>query len=261
MYRLNKTSQIVSVSPDIILREYENLLNQEGLTGGYLPYEGYQISLGECIYHRKPNLLGLKYGGLDEICSAGIAFTPKGRKYKMNQAPRAATGSDLCKVLVGGEKILGTFEEITMRIFPIPEEDIWGVINIKSEEEAKLIFKSLWGVFIRPVFAVIDNSEEITHHKIISQFLSETNLVLLIKLSGMKRMLSAEMKSILEMFKDKYQFSWIDNRFEVQELDQLLIRENYHQDFIEKMSPLVGRSMSSNDDKAERDLINYMSSK
>lgn len=244
MYRLNKTSQIVSVSPDIILKEYEHLLNKEGLTGGYLPYEGYEISLEDCIYDRKPNLLGLKYGGFDEICSAGIAYTPKGRTYKMNQAPRAATGSDLCKVVVGGEKVLGTFKEVTMRVFPISEDEIWTKVDIQNNDEVKFIFRNLWGQFIRPLFAAIGDDG-----------------LFYLKFSGMKKMLKAEKKAISKLFKDQFQFDWIDSRFEVQDLDQKFIQKKYHQDFIEKMSPLVGRSNQVETPQVELDLLSYIKKK
>ncbi len=53
---INKISQTATVVPDLNVGELDRLLSIEGFVSGYLPIEGVQPTLEECVMERKPNL-------------------------------------------------------------------------------------------------------------------------------------------------------------------------------------------------------------
>lgn len=223
-FHLHKMSQTASVSPEWTVSAYERELNKEGLTGGYHPVEGPDKTLNECLNSRIPNLFFLRYGGIEELCIGAFAETPSKKSFTVKSAPRAATGPDLRRVLIGAKGALGTFYEATLKVFPIPEHTVWGMFFVDSPDQARRMLLRAQDRFIRPLFAAwLDADQAQGIFK--SLTLVSQGPLWAVKLSGLKGMVDAE-KSLFEEAADAEGAAcrWLSRSAEDDVLDRALLK-------------------------------------
>lgn len=260
MLRLKKNSQLATVDPEIKVAEYERRLNEEGLTGGYHPLQGDQVSIDECLKKRLPNLFSLKYGGIDDLCAGGVIELPDNKHFTIKTAPRAATGSDLKKVIIGSDDCLGRFEEVTLRVFPLPESQMWGLALFEMPGESALFLRRMFGFFIRPLFVRLLDEEE-AGGLLRSLNLKEADKVIVaFKLTGLKGMVEAEKETLLKLYEgEKVFFYWPTKSAEVEILDETLITPEGWVSFMEKASPFAGKDPKVAATEGERKFREFIS--
>lgn len=263
MFHLNKTSQIVTVSPDIIISDYENQLVEEGLTGGYRPLSGYQSPLSECLALRTPNIYFLKYGGIEELCVGGEFTTRQGMSFQMKTVPRSATGCDLRRVVIGSESIVGQFKEVTLKVFPQPEISAWGLALSDSPSNAVELFRKMFGLMIRPLFIKIMGEEEgagLVRSLNLKE--EEEKTMMVFKLAGLKGMVEAEKDCISQIQeKDKVKFCWLSREAEIEVLEETVITPESYQAFASKFAMLVGMDLRNKQTKCEDNFREFLCSK
>lgn len=259
MITLNKTSLVASVASQMTVGDYEKFLNSQGLTGGYYPISGWDVTMADCLKERIPNLYFLKYGGLDKLCVGGKAYTSKGQLFDLKIAPRSATGPDLHLAILGGGGHLACYREVALRLFPIPEAESWGIAFCKKSEAAFEIFRSMTMLMINPLFARILHDEDLDSltHKL--NLPSEGDSALFFKLSGLKSMVEAEKDALMKLNEGKkILFYWPTKISEKAELDSSLINEEGLHLLLNLVSPLVGRAPRSKPTKGELNLMRYL---
>lgn len=247
------------MDPQITLTEYEHLLNKEGLTGGYYPITGFGSFLIDCLKQRTPNLYYLKYGGIEDLC-AGITVTLKnGEMFSSVCAPRAATGSDLRKVMIGSEDLLGTFKEVTLRIFPMPEWVEWGIALFEVPHDAGIILRQIITHFFNPLFVGYQDQEESNNLLESLGTPLEEKLALTFKLAGIPSMIKSQ-KETLAKLSPQIKFYWISNKTQIEMLDKSLINKEEYQKFLTRFSSLLGISPKNIQNKAEMDFKTFFES-
>lgn len=214
---LQKTNQLVRVGADCSVSDYEHFLNGNGFTGGYQPLSGSDKTLAPCLSSREPNYFFLKYGGLEELCVGGSFVLHGGQEFTIKTAPRAATGPDLRRVLIGSGDLLGHWKEVVLRIFPLPEKILWGSIPVDFRDKAQDILRSMVANFIRPsVVGLVEDK-------------------LFFQLAGFDRLVNAERK-VIESW---YPVEWIDDADGIQ---KKLIEPQAFSDLQLWASPLLMRA-------------------
>lgn len=260
MFHLNKTSQIVTVSPDIRIYDYEKQLTEEGLTGGYRPLSGYQTPLSECLALRVPNIYFLKYGGIEELCVGGEFTTRKGVSFQIKTVPRSATGCDLRRVVIGSESIIGQFKEITLKVFPQPESSVWGLAFFDSPPSAVELFRKMFGVMIRPLFIKIMEEEGAGLVRSLN-LEEEGETMMVFKLAGLKGMVEAEKDCISRIGeKEKVKFCWLSREAEVEVLEETIVTPESYQAFASRFSALVGMDFRNKQTKCEDNFRKFLCS-
>ncbi|MBI2341065.1 MAG: FAD-binding protein [Deltaproteobacteria bacterium] len=246
MLHLHKISQIAAVDPAMRVIDYERQLNSEGFTGGYRPVSGYQSSLSACLAERTANLFSLKYGGIEDICAGGTVTTPLGTAFTIKDYPRAATGPDLRRVLIGAGGLLGHFSSVSLKVFPLPEAQSWGLALFDRTEEAFEALRRMIGHFVRPLFVRILEEEEGGGLLRSLNLAEASKVVLAFKLAGLKGMVEAEREGVVKLHEgESVLFHWPGRPAEVEVLDQTLITKEAYLDFCERSAPLTGRKPSA----------------
>lgn len=242
----------------MIVGDYENRLNDEGLTGGYRPIDGYNLSLAECLASRISNIYAVKYGGIETLCAGGVVATPKGHLIEIKAYPRSATGPDLRKAVIGSRNLLGTFREVTLRVFPLPEIQVWGVALFDSKEAARVSLRKIVGLFIRPEFIRIMEEEE-SEGLLRSLNLPDIDkVVFTFKLAGYKGIVEAEREAIIRSHDGEHVlFYWPSKMTEVEVLDQTIVTPEAFESMMDEFSPLIGSSLKPQKPKAEKDFEKF----
>lgn len=234
---------LVTLKPSITVADYEEKLNADGLTGGYHPVTGYKVLLSNCLRERTPNLLFLRYGGIEELCVGGEVVTPKGGAFRIKTAPRSATGPDLRRVVVGSGGALGIFREAVLRVFPLPQVQTWGIALVDSEAGGLDFVRRMISLFIRPLFVKIlggDEAEGVARSLNID---CESPVMVAFKLAGIRGMVEAEQQSLMEKAEeDSAGLYWPKQVAESDVLDRTLITAESCRALMESASPLLGRN-------------------
>ena len=243
MFRLQKNSMLVTLKPSITVAEYEEKLNADGLTGGYHPVTGYQVTLADCLRERTPNLLFLRYGGIEDLCVGGEVTTPKGHSFSIKTAPRSATGPDLRRSVVGSRGRLGAFREVVLRVFPLPQSQLWGIASVDSFARGLEFVRRIVSLFIRPLFLKILRDEEAEGVARSLNVSFEAPVMVAFKLAGIKGMVEAEEQTLTEKADESAAtLYWAKQPAESDVLDRTLITAETYHTLMETTSPLLGRS-------------------
>ncbi|MBI4412320.1 MAG: hypothetical protein HY541_07550 [Deltaproteobacteria bacterium] len=259
MFHLHKISLIAVVDPEMRVIDYEQKLNAEGLTSGYRPVTGMQTPLSACLAERTANLFFLKYGGIEELCVGGAVVTPQGVAFPIKDYPRAATGCDLRRVVIGSRGLLGQFREGSLKVFPLPEALVWGLALFEGPEAALEGVRRMVGSFIRPLFVRIMEEKEGSGLLRSLNLSEEAKVVLAFKLGGLKGMVEAEREAVMKLNEaDNVLFHWPVRPAEVEVLDQTLIVREPCLDFWTKYAPLAGRNPASPATDGEEALKKYL---
>lgn len=230
MLKIDKISELVTVSPEVLYTDYEEGLKAYGLTSGYFPVTDKLVSLAQCLSERIPNHLFLKYGGLEDLCVGGNVLLPGKKEFVIKTAPRSATGPDLRKMIIGAQNDCGFFENVVLRVFPLPERELWGVLSVPSKKEAKSFLAKMMGVFIFPalVFYIEKRGRFLFHFK----------------LSGAWPVVEAEKDSLILACPKNADLSWVETTGEPGKLETENINKESFNRFLEVFSPLVGEKIA-----------------
>lgn len=256
MFHLHKQSQLITLDPQITLTEYEHLLNKEGLTGGYYPITGFGSLLIDCLRQRTPNFYYLKYGSLEDLCAGITVVLKNGEIFSSVSAPRAATGSDLRKVMIGSENLLGDFKEVTLRVFPMPEWVEWGIALFEIPHDAGIILRQMITHFFNPLFASYKDQEESNDLLESLNIPLEEKLGLIFKLAGIPSMIKAQKETLAKLC-PQIKFYWISTKPQVEMLDKSLINKEEYQKILARFSSLLGIGPKNIQNKAEMDFRNF----
>lgn len=247
MFKLNKISQTVDASAELSINELERQANQEGLTTGYWPIAGASLSLGECVKKRVRNFYAIKYGGLEELCIGGqFHLQSSDEILNIVPYPRAATGPDWRRVLIGSKNQLGYFVRVSLRLFPIPEVQAWGVALFKTPRLARQFVVDFTAQFIRPRALAWFNEKKD------SPFLASLHLdnhqdctVVCFELAGLKKMVQAEKDVLQEVCqKSLGTIVWPISRKETMAIEKQVLTPEAFESFLKWMDPVFGPIVS-----------------
>jgi alkyldihydroxyacetonephosphate synthase len=147
---IDKTSMLLTCPVDERLAVLERRLNREGLTLGYRPPQAGRLTLRQALERRIPNRDALLYGGIDDLC-VSLQALRKGETIATRNVPRAATGPDFKKILIGSGRRYAKLVKAVLRVHPLPEAREVVRLAWKEKKNRDAFLKSLWGSGIRPV--------------------------------------------------------------------------------------------------------------
>ncbi len=146
---MDKTSLLVTCDAGERLDRLEKRLNREGFTLGYRP-QGRAMTLLDALERRVPNRDALLYGGIDDLC-VSLQAVRKGETIATRNVPRASTGPDFKKILIGSGRRYARLLKAVLKIHPLPAVRETLRIAWKEKKGRDAFAKAFWASGIRPV--------------------------------------------------------------------------------------------------------------
>lgn len=116
------------LQPGLSGAQLERFLNARGFTSGHEPDSLEFSTVGGWVSTRASGMKKNRYGNIEDLLLHVNLCTSKGMLRRHTQVPRLSAGPDLHQVVLGSEGIFGVITEVTMKIFPLPEERRFGSI-------------------------------------------------------------------------------------------------------------------------------------
>lgn len=258
MIRLKKNSQTVTVDVTKTVSDLENHLHAEGFTCGYRPVGGLLQTLESCILERKANLFFLKYGTLDHLCVGGeIEDADLRSPLTIKTAPRASTGPDIKKIIIGLKSKRVTFKTITLRIFPQSTYHQWGMVLSDSKEAVITSLGQFLGQFIQPRFCALiddDKIETITQMLYIPSMKQRWAMVF--ELNGLRKIIEAEKEILQGHITSKLnEIFWLSRKEDHDYLTANFINDQHFLGSEKLFSPYFESGSKKSESKQNSDLI------
>lgn len=150
MEGLDKISLLVVCSVDDPLRDLEKRLHREGFTLGFRPQGARAATLRQALERRMPNRDALLYGDIDDLC-VSLQAVRRGETIVTRNVPRAATGPDFKKLLIGSGRRHAKILRAVLRIHPLPQARETARVSFPDKTSRDGFLRSFWGSGIRPV--------------------------------------------------------------------------------------------------------------
>ncbi|GEM46380.1 FAD-binding oxidoreductase [Deinococcus cellulosilyticus] len=122
--------------------DLEAQLRAHGFTLGHFPQSFEYSTLGGWIVTRSSGQQSLRYGRIEQLFAGGLAVTPQGR-WELPPLPASAAGMDLRQLLLGSEGRLGILTEATVRITPLPEQEVFHAAFLPDWQQAMQCVREL----------------------------------------------------------------------------------------------------------------------
>jgi alkyldihydroxyacetonephosphate synthase len=121
---LDERSRTVTVGAGMRAAELERLLAPRSLTLGHFPQSFEYVTLGGCAATRSAGQASTGYGRFERMVLGLRMCTPAGELIS-TAVPASAAGPDLRALIVGSEGTLGVIEQLTLRLRPAPEAQVY----------------------------------------------------------------------------------------------------------------------------------------
>ncbi|MEZ0345815.1 MAG: FAD-binding oxidoreductase [Infirmifilum sp.] len=230
---------IVVVEAGMLLRKLEEYLNERGFTLRHVPQSFPEAALGGLIATMSTGQYSTKYGGIEELVLDLEVVSPDGEVIPMrrNIVPRAATGPDFKRMLIGSEGQLGIITKAALKVFPLPRHEWRMAYAFPSFESGLKAMREVMLSWVTPAVARLYDKDDSA-----ARFHDPRDILLLIVEESEEELLRAKV-SIIERIVarhggsrvgEEYVEKWLRTRFDViSELKKLVVPLNLWFDTIE----------------------------
>lgn len=119
---LDETSLLAVAQAGMLGSDYERAVQARGYTSGHFPQSIERATLGGLVATRSAGQFSTRYGNIEDLCLGLEVVLPSGDAVRIPAFPRSATGPALREIFLGSEGTLGIVTEVTLRLFPLPEQ-------------------------------------------------------------------------------------------------------------------------------------------
>ncbi|MFZ8854819.1 MAG: FAD-binding oxidoreductase [Thermofilaceae archaeon] len=220
---------LVVAESGVLLRKLEEFLNERGFTLRHIPQSYPEAALGGLIATMSTGQFSTKYGGIEELLVDLEAVAPDGWLIPMRRSivPRAATGPDLKRLLIGSEGQLGVVTKAALKVFPLPSHTWRRAFAFPSFEAGLRAMREIMLAWATPAVARLYDRDDSA-----ARFHDARDILLLIVEEGEEELLRAKVSVIERVVAkhggvdigEEYVEKWLRTRFDViSELKKLVV--------------------------------------
>lgn len=117
---LDLQSLTCTVEPGLIVKEFEEWLNKQGLSFTHYPASAEWASVGGSVAARGSGVLSSKYGNIqDHVLSLEVVL-PDGGVVQLPDVPKHGTGPEVTQLFMGSEGTLGIITAVKVKLRKLP---------------------------------------------------------------------------------------------------------------------------------------------
>lgn len=224
---LDETDLLVKVQAGKLGIELERELNEMGYTLHHSPQSLDRSSVGGWVSTRATGQFSSRWGGIEELVVAFSVALPTGELIETNFVPRAAVGPDLRHVFMGAEGTMGVVTDVTLKIFPLPEYQVFEAITFDGVEAGLEVMRKFMAIGLRPFLVRFYDVDEARHAM---QDRSFDKCVMFLGFEGIEGVAKAEYAATIDICKahggeligPAAVEAWMDRRFDFSTVENLL---------------------------------------
>jgi alkyldihydroxyacetonephosphate synthase len=134
---------MASIEAGAVGRHIVTALERYGFTMGHEPDSVEFSTLGGWIATNASGMKKNRYGNIEDIVLDLTVVTADGRLERTAPAPRESIGSDLRRLFFGSEGTLGIITSAVVKLFPVPESQVYGSVVFPTYEDGFEFLKEL----------------------------------------------------------------------------------------------------------------------
>lgn len=195
---INDEALMVKVQAGKFGHILEEELNRKGYTLNHSPQSLDRSTVGGWIATRAMGQFSSRYGGIEDLAVSFTVVLPTGDVVKTMHAPRGAVGPDLRHIFMGAEGTTGVVTEVTLKIFPIAEFQIFETVVFDTVEAGVGVMRQIMRKDIRPFLVRFYDPVEAKHAM---QDKSFNQCAMFLGFQGVEAIARAEYDTVIELCK------------------------------------------------------------
>lgn len=164
MRRMNRVlwidteNMMACIEAGAVGRHIMQILEKSGFTMGHEPDSVEFSTLGGWIATNASGMKKNKYGNIEDIVLDVTVATSDGRLERKTPSPRESVGMDSRRLMFGSEGTLGIITSAIVKLFPLPEAQVYGSVLFPSYEDGFEFMKEVTLTFTPPAsMRLVDN--------------------------------------------------------------------------------------------------------
>ncbi len=155
---VDPVSFTVRVQAGMVLEALETELERSSLMLGHDPWTLPVATVGGAVSTNSLGYRGGRYGSMGSQVLGVEAVLPQGQVCRTRAVAKSSTGIDLNHLFIGGEGCFGVLTEVTLRVFPVPEERSLLAVRFDSFARGFEAVREFFAAGLRPV--LLDYGDE-----------------------------------------------------------------------------------------------------
>lgn len=132
---IDRENMMASIEAGAVGRHIMQTLERYGVTMGHEPDSVEFSTLGGWIATNASGMKKNKYGNIEDIVLDVTVAASDGKLERRTPAPRESIGMDSRRLIFGSEGTLGIITSAVVKLFPLPEAQVYGSVLFPSYED------------------------------------------------------------------------------------------------------------------------------
>jgi alkyldihydroxyacetonephosphate synthase len=155
---IDKENMMACIEAGAVGRHIMTQLEKYGVSMGHEPDSVEFSTLGGWVATNASGMKKNKYGNIEDIVIDVTVATADGKLERATPVPRESVGSDLRRLMFGSEGTLGIITSAIVKLFPLPEAQVYGSVLFPSYEDGFAFMHEMTHNAIPPASArLVDN--------------------------------------------------------------------------------------------------------